>query len=108
MVCKAILVEDRFIIFHYYSRLFLFSGTGYEVTITRDTDNTVPLTNVIRSVIPNCEKKYESTFELVYKLPLTDTAKFPELFSTLEEENDNLAIVNISVSCTTMEQVFLK
>lgn len=78
------------------------------MTITRDTDNTVPLTNLIRSIVPNSDKQYESTFEVVYKLPLTETVKFPELFSTLEEERDNLAIVNISVSCTTMEQVFLK
>lgn len=78
------------------------------MTISRDTDNTIPLTNLITGVVPNSEVQFVSTFEIEFKLPLTETARFPQLFDNLEEEKDNLGIVNIGVSCTTMEQVFLK
>lgn len=87
----------------------IFPGTGYELTITRmDGGNTSALDAVIKGALPEAEKMGEKFDEIVYKLPLTQTASFPQLFKSLEARQRELGIANMGVSCTTMEQVFLK
>lgn len=83
-------------------------GSGYEVTFSKNGIDCDAVENVIKMTIPTSEKKSESAKEIVYRLPLTETNKFPELFRSLEEQKSLLGIENIGVSCTTMEQVFLK
>lgn len=46
--------------------------------------------------------------EVMYKLPLTETGKFSKMFSIMEARKGALGIENMGISCTTMEQVFLK
>lgn len=87
---------------------FYFSGTGYELTITKAHDNIEQLTETILDILPNASKEHETPEYVVYKLPLTDTAKFPLLFRDLEANKRELGIREIGVACTTMEHVFLK
>lgn len=82
--------------------------TGYKVTIIKSPggSSTSAIKDVLTKIVPNARKESESETEIVYNLPLTESANFFELFRNLE--SDNLGIQNVGVACTTMEQVFLK
>lgn len=41
-------------------------------------------------------------------LPIENTDKFPGLFQELEYKKEKLAVLNIGISITTLEDVFLK
>lgn len=84
--------------------------TGYQVTITKNEDAPEsPLTNIIKnSRVEGASLECSSPKELIYKLPLTETSKFPDVFKQLERRKGELGIESIGLSCTTMEQVFLK
>lgn len=66
------------------------------------------LTDIIKNSVRNAEKESESDTEIVFNLPLTESANFSALFRILENEKNDLGIQNMGVTCTTMEQVFLK
>ncbi|XP_065215397.1 phospholipid-transporting ATPase ABCA1-like isoform X2 [Planococcus citri] len=83
-------------------------GTGYELTITKNGGDTAGIDDVIKNVLPDASKEFESPIETVYKLPLTETGKFPTLFKNLETDKSHLGIKHLGVAATTMEHVFLK
>lgn len=66
------------------------------------------MTDIVTKTVPNAEKENESDAEIVFNLPMTESAKFPALFQILEREKHDLGILNMGVTCTSMEQVFLK
>lgn len=83
--------------------------TGYHLTVMkREGETATMITNVIKSNVTEAVKLSETDKEIVYKLPLAETNKFANLFKELEERKQHLGIANMGVTCTTMEQVFLK
>lgn len=84
-------------------------GAGYYLTLlTKTRPNTSDTTGLIQKVIPGAKPLQESPTEVVYLLPLTETKKFAKLFRILEKNQSRLGIESMGVSCTTMEQVFIK
>lgn len=100
-------LDSKFYSFEYPCE-FSTAGTGYEMTVSTDGNNEDALTSTIQRLVPGSEKEHQSASGITYKLPLTETAKFPELFYTLEQRKDEFGIKNIGVACTTMDRVFLK
>ena len=80
------------------------------MTITKSEDAPEnALTNVMQSSkVRDVSLESSSAKEVIYKLPLTETSNFPKLFAQLEGRKMELGVESIGVSCTTMEQVFLK
>ena len=64
--------------------------------------------NLVKSIIPNSKLNTNLKTEVSFILPSEDTDKFSYLFDQLEKDKDNLNIMNIGVSVTTVEDVFLK
>jgi len=48
------------------------------------------------------------TAQVVINLPNENTDQFPELFEILERNRETFSIKGMGISCTTMEEVFLK
>lgn len=85
-------------------------GSGYKLTVTKGSkynDNAV-LTVVNASVngatlVPN-----SLDTEICFNLPNAEISKFPDLFEALEAEKQKLGLESFGISCTTMEEVFLR
>lgn len=91
-----------FIIFMIYLYLFHL-GSGYKVNIPIDDHDQI--TNIVKSYIPE-SSVMPLPGSVSFSLPLERSAVFTDLFASLEK---NLpANVNIGVSCTTLDDVFLK
>mgnify|MGYP000958476375 CR=1 FL=1 len=80
------------------------------MTITKNENvQEDPLTKAIQnSKVSDVSVESLSPKYAIYKLPLTETSMFPSLFAQLEANREQLGIKSIGISCTTMEQVFLK
>jgi ATP-binding cassette subfamily A (ABC1) protein 3 len=97
-------------------------GAGYNLTIAikKINDNTQQidtnekdltskkLIDLVKNFIPNSKLNSNINSEISFILPSNDSDKFSQLFECLEKEKDNLNIVNVGVSVTTIEDVFLK
>ena len=46
--------------------------------------------------------------EMIFNLPMSESKKFPALFETLEREKPQLDFLNLGLSVTSMEDVFLR
>lgn len=64
--------------------------------------------SAIKDIIPEAEIQSSLTAQLVINLPNENTDQFPELFRMLEANKQEFCIKGMGVSCTTMEEVFLK
>lgn len=85
--------------------------TGYHLTVTKHQNSSVEeITKIIETEagVEGVATNVSSPTEVIYKLPLTETGKFSKMFSIVEARKDALGIENMGISCTTMEQVFLK
>ena len=97
-------------------------GSGYNLILTRRSngesepsfsgnnlsENTNQIFSLINRHIPNAKLSSEIASELNFILPKDDSVKFPELLFDLETNKESLHIVNIGISITTIEDVFLK
>ena len=93
-------------------------GSGYSLVLTRKSfeknldydfdDTTNKITDLVRSVIPNSHLESNINFEMKFLLSSVDSDKFPALFDRLEKLKDHLNLINVGISATTIEQVFLK
>ncbi len=63
---------------------------------------------IVKNFIPNSKLHSNINSEISFILPSSDSNKFSGLFECLEREKENLNIVNVGVSVTTIEDVFLK
>ena len=63
---------------------------------------------IVQQRIAGAELTSNINSEIAFILPATQTGRFAELFETLEKRKQELNIVNIGVSVTTLEDVFLK
>lgn len=95
----------------YGSSLFLKKayGTGYNLTIVKeepcDESNIV---ESIKKIIPGAEIESSLTAQVVINLPNDNTDQFPDVFRMLEFNRERFSIKGMGISCTTMEEVFLK
>jgi len=104
------------------SPLFLKSrfGTGYLLTFARkgsgssvhlpsltqhSTNNTLRL---IKQFVPGADVHSDVGAELSFSLPFESTRAFSNLFKALDEQLNNLGYTSYGISCTTLEEVFLK
>lgn len=62
----------------------------------------------IQEIIPEAVLQPLLTDQIVINLPNENTDKFPNLFKMLEEKRQEFCIKAMGISCTTMEEVFLK
>lgn len=87
----------------------MFAGTGYHLTMMKEPQSPLePITNTIKRSVAGAELKSAHVSQVTYSVPQEAAAKMPGLFSTIEREKDNLGIKGVGISCTTMEEVFLK
>ena len=66
------------------------------------------VTALVQREVPGAYVEGEIGAELSYLLPEDSLARFPKLFSVIEEQLDKLGITSFGTSATTMEEVFLK
>ena len=110
------------------SPLFLKSkyGSGYNLTLTRKkiinnidvssqnsiTDDEKILTNkiidLVCSIVPYSKLSSNINTEISFVLPTAETSKFPILFDRIDKLKDELRILNVGISVTTVEEVFLR
>ena len=83
-------------------------GTGYHMILSLSSiSDRTAITNMVTSIIPEAIIQNESASQITYNLPTSKCNSFSNLFLQLETET-NFGICGIGLSCTTMEDVFLK
>ncbi|KAJ8958664.1 hypothetical protein NQ318_016389 [Aromia moschata] len=86
--------------------------TGYHLSLVIKNDmkenETNLIKNTIRDYLPNAQFKDLNGKNMVFVLPFEHNAKFSALLAYLEENKSHLNIDNVSISVTTLEDVFLK
>ena len=82
--------------------------TGYELTIVKTEDNSSAITQLIKTALPNASVLNDTNSQVVYKLPLMETRRFPAMFKSLESAITRLRIESVGLTATTLEHVFLK
>ncbi|XP_060852919.1 phospholipid-transporting ATPase ABCA3-like isoform X2 [Rhopalosiphum padi] len=95
----------------YGSSLFLKKayGTGYNLTIVKEEPcNESNIIEAIKKIIPEAEIQSSLTAQVVINLPNDNTDQFPDVFRMLEFNREKFSIKGMGISCTTMEEVFLK
>ena len=88
-------------------------GSGYNLILTKNKmasgeSNSNRIIELVKGIIPNAKLHSDINSEISFMLPIQDTDKFSALFVQLEDLKDNLNILNIGISITTLEDVFLK
>jgi ATP-binding cassette subfamily A (ABC1) protein 3 len=103
-------------------------GSGYNLVITRnnrrlqqpansayadessraDDEVVERINSLVSSQVPNSAMQSNVNSELSFVLPTVESSRFPALFEKLDKLKDDLGILNVGVSITTLEEVFLK
>ena len=101
-------------------------GNGYNLVINKkkissntDEDNSLDfsskshqstnkINDLVKGIVSTATLNSDINSEISFILPSDEAAKFSKLFETLEKFKDELDIVNIGVSVTTIEDVFLR
>jgi len=79
----------------------------YEV-LESNADSSNRVIALVKSIIPNAKLNSNINSEISFVLPTEDTVRFSALFEQLEKAKESLNILNIGVSVTTLEEVFLR
>lgn len=69
---------------------------------------TEKIISMVQSKIPNSKLTSNLHNELSFLLPSEETHRFPDLFDLLDRYKNDFNILNIGISVTTVEEVFLK
>jgi len=105
-------------------------GSGYSLVLTRMRGeqylNKMPISNdenieysndlkithkiikLVQKIVPNSKLSSNLNSEIMFTLPAEDSNKFPSLFSKIDKKKDELKILNVGISITTIEEVFLR
>ncbi|XP_063366847.1 phospholipid-transporting ATPase ABCA3-like [Cydia amplana] len=83
-------------------------GTGYRLSFTTiGAPKEASITSAITTVVPDATIRDRRPNGVSYNLPAKDTARFPELFASLEDARSKLQIDTIGVGKSTLDEVFL-
>jgi len=88
-------------------------GVGYNMTLSKNEDTVPikPITDIVHQHLDNdADVRVLSDVgkELALRIPLEQSAKFPDLFEELDEKQEALGLDSWGLSVTTLEEVFLK
>lgn len=84
-------------------------GTGYNLTVVKgESLNVSHMMSKIQSIIPAAYVYSSEAAQTIINLPSDKIKKFPELFRMLESIKKEFDIKEMGISCTTMEEVFLR
>ncbi len=70
--------------------------------------STERIIDLVQSTIPNAKLTSNINTELSFVLPTEMSKSFPHLFDQLDKDQNQLNILNVGISITTVEEVFLK
>jgi ATP-binding cassette, subfamily A (ABC1), member 3 len=87
------------------SQLIIEQSTQIYAEFNRQTQSIIKL---IKSIISSASLNSNINTEISFILPSQDARLFPALLDELEKNKESLSIVNIGVSVTTVEDVFLR
>jgi len=62
----------------------------------------------IKKIIPGAEIQSSLAAQVIINLPNENNDQFSDVFRELELNRENLSIKGMGISCTTMEEVFIK
>jgi len=62
----------------------------------------------IKKIIPEAKIQSSLTAQVVINLPNDNTDQFPDVLRMLELNREKFSVKGMGISCTTMEEVFLK
>jgi ABC-type multidrug transport system ATPase subunit len=85
-------------------------GTGYKLTVFSDANNASAekfITDIVRSKIAKCSVSSALPGILEFQIPRQDIENMPALLKELKNSADDSGVNDISVSLTTLEEVFL-
>lgn len=108
---KAILVKGKLKCVG--SSLFLKNrfGLGYHLNCISKMnfdDEPESLKQIVKKHVSDCQLMRFDGREISYSLPMSSISKFPPLFEELEDSSHTIGLEYISISMTTLEEVFLK
>ncbi|XP_063222748.1 phospholipid-transporting ATPase ABCA3-like [Bacillus rossius redtenbacheri] len=84
-------------------------GTGYRLKLAREGGcKESAVAALVKDSVPDAEQTHDDPSKLSFALPAEQTAHFPALFDALEARKSELGVGSISLSVTTMEEVFLR
>eukprot|EP00475_Leptophrys_vorax_P005671 TRINITY_DN13418_c0_g2_i1.p1 TRINITY_DN13418_c0_g2~~TRINITY_DN13418_c0_g2_i1.p1 ORF type:complete len:1145 (+),score=272.12 TRINITY_DN13418_c0_g2_i1:223-3435(+) len=95
------------------SSLFLKNlyGVGYTMTITKADKAPLDINNrlvsAVKSHVPTADILSETAGELSFRLPFSDSGRFPAMFAEIERFL-NMGVQTYGISVTTLEEVFLR
>ena len=85
-------------------------GVGYHLTIVKSnhlTDENL-ITTVVKEQIHNARLENKNGTQISYRLPNDECLKFGNLFALLDNNKQLLEINGYGVSCTSMDEVFIR
>ena len=89
--------------------VMLSAAVGYRLTIVKNPTCVVEnIMKIIKSHVPQVQLESDVGAELSFALPKEQSAKFENLFSDLERNQEKLGIGSFGVSAPSLEEVFLK
>lgn len=62
----------------------------------------------MQNYIPDLQPEADIGAELTYQLPDNYSSKFEEMFSSLEDQSNNLKLNGYGIGITSLEEVFMK
>lgn len=86
-------------------------GVGYNMTLEKKSSthfDTKAVLDRVHQTVPDATVMTDVGTELTVQLPFASSQKFEELFSTIDESQEELQVASYGMSVTTMEEVFLK
>mmetsp|Transcript_22180 Transcript_22180/g.21974 ORF Transcript_22180/g.21974 Transcript_22180/m.21974 type:complete len:742 (-) Transcript_22180:1165-3390(-) len=84
-------------------------GVGYNLIISKeDKDPNPEIEEFVFERINNCIKLSEVSSEVTFQIPQSESEKFEQFFTELDESLKQLRIKSYGVGVTTLEEVFLK
>ena len=90
-----------------YFQIFIFINDD-DLDYTNDIKITHKIIKLVQKIIPNSKLSSNLNSEIMFTLPAEDSNKFPNLFSKIDKKKDELKILNVGISITTIEEVFLR
>lgn len=85
------------------------TGTGYTLTIIKEEScSEANILTKIKQILPKVEIRSSEAAQIVFNLHNENINQFSDLFKLLESNRKALCIKGMGISCTTMEDVFLR